>query len=143
MRQQYPLPTLGRALGLGVGLFLTDLSSFAQQTKPDSQQTIWIHDALREAQFPGGHRALSEYLRQHVHYPAEAAKADITGKVFASFVIDTTGYISDITILKGLGYGYDEEEIRVINMMPRWQPSTRSGRPIRVKYNLPIVFTRQ
>lgn len=79
-------------------------------------------------------------MRQQVHYPEEAAKAGVTGKVFVSFVIDTAGCISDITVLKSLGYGCDDEAIRVVKAMPRWIPGTQSGRPIPVKYNLPVLF---
>lgn len=131
---------LTRALGLSIGLFLASLSASAQQTKPDSQQVTWPHDDLRDAEFPGGRKALAAYMRQHVQYPDSAAQARITGRVFVSFVIDTTGQVSNLTVLKSLGYGCDREAVRVIKAMPRWIPGTQSGKPIRVKYNLPILF---
>ena len=139
LRQRYR-PTLTRALGLGVGLFLLATVAFAQQTKPDSQQTVWVHDDMREAQFPGGPKALIEYVRRNVRYPDSAARAKITGKVFVSFVIDTAGNASNFNVLKGLGYGCDEEALRVARSLPRWTPSTKSGKPIWVKYNLPVLF---
>lgn len=143
MTRLYYQPTLHYAFWLGVGFFFVSVSAFPQQNKPDSQQTAWIHDDLRYAQFPGGHKVLAEFLRQHVHYPVAAAQAGISGRVFTSFVIDTAGYISDITILKSLGYGCDEEAVRLVKAMPRWIPSTQLGKPIPVKYNLPVSFTRQ
>ena len=132
--------TLFCNLWLGVSLFLPVSIASAQQTKPDSQQTVWAHDDMREAQFPGGRKALAEFLRQNVHYPAEALRAHIAGRVFISFVIDTVGYITDITILKSLGYGCDEEAMRVVKAMPRWKPGSQSGKVQRVKYNLPVLF---
>lgn len=127
-------------LWLSVSLFLLASSASAQQTKPDPRQTVWVHDDRTEAQFPGGPKALIEYVRQHVRYPDSAAKAKITGKVFISFVIDTVGNASDFKVLKGLGYGCDDEALRIARSLPRWQPGTQSGRPIRVKYNLPVAF---
>ncbi|GAB3642704.1 hypothetical protein GCM10027423_33400 [Spirosoma arcticum] len=125
---------------LVVNLFLSVLTAFAQQTKSDSQQTTGFYNNIVEAQFPGGSKALIEYLRQHVRYPDSAAKAKIRGKVFISFVIDTVGNASDFKVLKGLRYGCDEEALRVARSLPRWQPSTQSGKLIWVKYNLPVVF---
>jgi periplasmic protein TonB len=94
-----------------------------------------------EPQFPGGQKALTRYLDQQVRYPKAAAKAGITGRVFASFVIDTVGRISQAAILRGLGYGCDEEAIRVVEQMPRWIPGRLYNRPVSVKYNLPILFS--
>lgn len=133
-------PILVRTFGVGVGLFLTGLSASAQLTKPDSQPVVWVHDDKRDAQFPGGLKALIEYLRQHVYYPDSAAKSKITGKVLMSFLIDTTGQVSNPVILKSVGYGCDEEAVRVVKAIPRWIPGSQSGKPTWVKYNLPIVF---
>ena len=60
--------------------------------------------------------------------------------MFVTFVVTTEGEIRDIQILKGLGFGADEESIRVISKMPRWNPGMQSGRAVNVRYNLPISF---
>lgn len=75
-----------------------------------------------------------------IHYTTEAQKAGVKGRVFISFVVEPEGTITNIQLLKGLGYGCDEEAIRVINAMPCWAPGSQSGRPLRVKYNLPVLF---
>ncbi len=80
------------------------------------------------------------YLTENTRYPEAAKQAGITGRVFASFVIDTAGHVSQAQVLKGLGYGCDEEAIRLINKLPRWKPGTQSGRVVAVKYNLPVNF---
>lgn len=94
----------------------------------------------KQPEFPGGFDALKEYMRQTVHYPSEAQKASIKGRVFVSFVVEPDGTITHVQLLKGLDYGCDEEAIRVIKAMPRWTPGSQSGRPLRVKYNLPVLF---
>jgi protein TonB len=127
---------------LGVGLWSLNGVCHAQ-TRTDStraEEVIFVEYDIQPI-FPGGHKALTAYLQKHIRYPKTAANAGITGRVFVSFIIDTAGYISDITILKGLGYGCDEEAIRVVKQMPApWTPGTHSGKPWRVRYNLPITF---
>lgn len=89
----------------------------------------------------GGMAALGAYLQKNLRYPAAAQRANISGKVFVSFVVNTDGSIQDVAVLKGLGFGTDEEAQRVVKGMPKWKPGKQSGRPVRVKFNLPIAFT--
>lgn len=81
------------------------------------------------------------FLGKNLTYPRSAASAGVGGKVFVSFVVNTDGSLTDIQVLKGIGFGCDEEAVRVINKMPHWKPGKQSGRAVRVKYNLPITFT--
>ncbi|WP_223860718.1 energy transducer TonB [Spirosoma validum] len=94
----------------------------------------------KQPEFPGGMRAMENYLLTTVRYPAEAKKAGIIGRVFVSFIVEIDGRITGVERLNGLGFGCDEEAIRVINAMPRWTPGSQSGRPLRVKYRLPVLF---
>ncbi len=91
-------------------------------------------------EFPGGDDALIAYIKRRQRYPAEAARAGISGRVFVSFVITETGQIQDVQVLKGLGYGCDEEAVRLVREMPRWKPGTQSNRIVKVKFNLPFTF---
>ena len=95
----------------------------------------------QQPEFPGGMAALGQYLGKNLRYPAAAQRANISGKVFISFVVNTDGSIQDVSVLKGLGFGTDEEAQRVVKSMPKWRPGKQSGRAVRVKYNLPINFT--
>lgn len=92
-------------------------------------------------EFPGGSGALTEYLLKNVRYPPEARKATTKNRVYTSFIVEVDGTLTNVRILRGLGYGCDEEAMRVIQRMSRWQPGKQSGRAVRVKYNLPIAFT--
>ncbi|MEZ0538452.1 energy transducer TonB [Fibrella arboris] len=91
-------------------------------------------------EFVGGNAAMYAWLGKNIKYPAAASRANISGKVFVSFTVNTDGSITDAQVLKGLGFGTDEEAIRVVKSMPKWKPGKQSGRPVRVKYNLPISF---
>ncbi|RCR69165.1 TonB family protein [Larkinella punicea] len=94
----------------------------------------------KNPEFPGGMQALSDFIAKNMQYPEAARRAHVSGKVFVRFVINTDGSFQDVQILKGIGFGADEETIRIIKAMPRWKPGTQDGKPVRVRYNLPIKF---
>jgi protein TonB len=70
-----------------------------------------------------------------------AAENNITGKVFISFTVEKDGSITDVKVDRKLGYGTDEEAVRVIKASKRWNPGMQNGKPVRVKYNIPIQFS--
>lgn len=88
----------------------------------------------------GGMGAFMQYLQKNLKYPEQARRMNVEGKVFVQFVIDKDGSPTDITVLKGIGSGCDEEAIRVIKNMPKWTPGKQRGRPVKVRMSLPIVF---
>jgi TonB family protein len=90
--------------------------------------------------FPGGIRAMYDFLGDNIKYPSAAANANVTGRVFLSFIVDASGAIRDVTVLKGIGFGCDEEAVRVVSKFPKWNPGMQDGKPVSVKYNLPIMF---
>jgi protein TonB len=94
-------------------------------------------------EFAGGADALMKYLRSHLRYPSAALAAQAEGRVFVSFVVQADGTIADIGILKGLGYGLDEEAQRVVRQMPTWTPGKQSNHAVPVKFTLPITFRIQ
>jgi protein TonB len=94
----------------------------------------------QQPEFPGGTAEMYKYLSKNIKYPSAASRANVSGRVFMSFVVNTDGSIQDVSVLKGLGFGCDEEAIRVVKAMPKWKPGKQSGRAVRVKYNLPINF---
>lgn len=128
-----------RTLTLGVSLLLLSISGFAQSG--DSRNESQIFTVVeKHPEFTGGIRAFQDYLATNVRYPAAAAAAKVTGKVFVNFIVRDDGRITDVNVLKGLGHGCDEEAVRVISAMPNWKPGTQSGRPVNVKYNVVVPF---
>ncbi len=98
----------------------------------------------QQPEFMGGMNGLGQLLAQNIRYPSEAQKSRVEGRVFVSFVINTDGNVSDVNVLKGIGFGCDEEAVRVVKLTNgRWKPGIQRGRPVRVKYNLPINFALQ
>lgn len=90
--------------------------------------------------FPGGDEEMFKFLDKNIVYPSNAKDLNVQGKVYVSFVIDTFGNISNVSVERGIGFGCDDEAIRVISMMPRWEPGLQSGHPVKVKFVLPIYF---
>ena len=100
-----------------------------------------VFDVVEEMpQYPGGPQALFKFLGENVHYPAEAEKAGIQGRVIATFVVEKDGSISQPTIVKSVDPLLDAEAIRVISAMPNWKPGKQNGKVVRVKYTVPLSF---
>ncbi|RYF69295.1 MAG: energy transducer TonB, partial [Cytophagaceae bacterium] len=92
-------------------------------------------------EFVGGMQALGQFLSQNLQYPQEAVRARAQGKVFVSFVINADGAVENVQVLKGMGYGADEEAVRVVKKTNgHWKPGVQRGQKVKVKYNLPINF---
>ncbi|MCX6217182.1 energy transducer TonB [Spirosoma sp.] len=132
------LPTFIRLAGLSVGIFMTTFSLAQRPPKLDDPTVFTVVE--KQPEFPGGMSALSTFIKTNTTYPPDAQKAGIKGTVYLSFIVERDGSRTAITILQGMGYGCDEEAMRVVRMMPNWLPGSQDGHPLRVKYNLPIRF---
>jgi protein TonB len=93
-----------------------------------------------QPEFPGGTAALMEYLRKNIKYPAICRENNIQGKVIVTFVVNKDGSIVDIEVIKSVNPSLDKEAIRVISQMPNWKPGAQRGKPVRVKYSVPVNF---
>lgn len=93
------------------------------------------------AQFPGGLKALYQYLKDNLKYPDRAKKLVITGTVYVEFMVEKDGSVSNIKIIRPVGGGCNEEAIRVIENMPQWIPAKQRKQPVRTKWTLPIKFS--
>ncbi|MGZ3814881.1 MAG: TonB family protein [Mucilaginibacter sp.] len=89
----------------------------------------------------GGASAWSKFLQKNIHYPAQATEEGKQGKVYLSFIIEKDGQLSNITVIRGVGFGLDEEALRVLRKAPAWKPGMQNGHAVRVKYTIPINFT--
>ena len=108
---------------------------------PSSSKEKEIPDQPDETpEFVGGQKAMMAWLSKNVKYPEEAQKAKISGTVYTSFVVESDGSLSDFKILKGVSKSLDEEALRVVRSMPKWQPATKDGKPIATRMSVPIRF---
>ena len=114
-------------------------ATLTYEIKEDSPQDVF--DVVEKMpEFPGGVQELLGFLSKTIKYPAEAEKAGKQGRVIATFVVRKDGSISDARVVKSVDPLLDAEALRVINAMPAWIPGTQNGKPVNVKYTVPISF---
>lgn len=87
-----------------------------------------------------GERSLMKFLAANIRYPAKARENEISGTALVQFVVDKDGSIAQVSLLRGICDGIRDECQRVIGLMPRWNPGTVNGKPVKVRYTLPIRF---
>lgn len=122
------------------------LTSFAQSDEAIRQFDEYQKKIAKNAgldhmpRFPQGTRALFDFLNENIHYPEEAEKKKIEGRVIITFVVDGDSTINEVEIIQRVHPLLDAEALRVVKAMPKWEPATKSGVPVRVKYTIPISF---
>ena len=94
-------------------------------------------------EFPGGAAKMMEYIQKNIKYPLMARESDIQGRVFVNFVVEPDGSISNVAVLRGIGGGCDEEAVRVVQSMPKWNPGKQRGTAVRCAFTVPIIFKLQ
>lgn len=90
--------------------------------------------------FPGGDAAMLKFLGSKINYPAAALDRGLSGKVYITFTVDPQGHLHDPHVVRGLGSGLDEEALRLVRLMPWWNPGKVQGQPVWVSMTMPIVF---
>jgi len=127
----------------GVVLVVTKKANNTEETKTtenlqgDNKAVFTIVEELPS--FPGGESERAKFFSNNLRVPAES----IEGTVYVSFIVKEDGSIADAKILRGLGKNYDEEVLRVINLMPKWLPGTQNGEAAAVKFNMPVKFSKK
>ncbi|MEM9051679.1 MAG: TonB family protein [Bacteroidota bacterium] len=102
------------------------------------EEPLRIADVM--PQFPGGEAARMEFLRDNVSYTTMALDAGLSGKIHIEFTVGIDGNVKDIVLLKGLGGGLDEIALNAVRSMPKWNPGFHDGRPVSVRFVMPIAF---
>ena len=92
-------------------------------------------------QFPGGQGVMMKYLAANIKYPASAVKAKKQGRVIIAFVIQKDGSVTNARIVKSVDPELDAEALRIVKAMPNWTPGTQDGKPVNVRYTIPVVFS--
>ncbi|AZI26956.1 energy transducer TonB [Pedobacter sp. G11] len=92
------------------------------------------------AEFPGGINKARQFIANNLKYPKKAVEHGVNGTVQAKFTIEVDGSLTNIDIVKKLGYGCDEEVIRVLKSMPKWKPAILKGKSVKSYFTMPISF---
>ena len=94
-------------------------------------------------QFPGGETALMKYLQSHINYPPMAAENNVQGRVVVQFVVDKTGKVGEVKIVRSVDKDLDKEAARVCASLPKFTPGRQNGQAVSVWYTLPVTFKLQ
>ncbi len=94
----------------------------------------------KHSQFPGGPDKLSRYINSHVNYPEVAQQKGVQGKVYVAFIVEKDGSISNVEIVRGVSASINQEAMRVIRSMPKWNPALKDGLIVRSRARVPINF---
>lgn len=131
-------------LAILFSILLSTTQGMAQDLRqaPDSIQTPAspCKTIIQQPSFPGGNAALMEYMYRNLHYPQNAIREKIQGRVVVSFFVGTNGEIEEIEVIKSPHKYLSKEAIRIVKKMPKWEPGLKNGKPVRVKYALPVTF---
>jgi len=92
-------------------------------------------------EFPGGDLGLMKYIQKNVKYPPIAKEYNITGKVYVSFIVDKSGLVTNVKIVRGVDKNLDAEALRVVKSLPKYKPGKQRGKAVRVMFTIPINFT--
>lgn len=117
-------------------LLFSFMTSTAQTKKNDM-----VFDVVEVMpQFPGGQIAMLQYLMKNIKYPEQAMKEGIQGRVAVRFIVEKDGSISDVKPVLSVHPLLNKEAVRVVKSMPKWTPGKQNGKPVRVRFNLPVMF---
>jgi len=110
----------------------------AQVIEDAREEVFLVVEEMPE--FPGGNGAMMKYIASNIKYPRIASQQGLEGRVIVTFVINGQGEVSNVDVIKGIGGGCDEEALRVIKSLPKWKAGRQNGRPVSVKFTVPIKF---
>ena len=108
------------------------------EPEPEEEEIFMVVEDQPE--FPGGTAALLEYLRKNIKYPAICRENNIQGRVLVTFIVNKDGAIVEPEVVKSVNPSLDKEALQVISTMPNWKPGSQRGKPVRVKYTVPVNF---
>lgn len=109
-----------------------------EEPEEEEEEVFMIVEDMPE--FPNGPMAMMKFLRDNIVYPRIAIDNDLQGTVIVQFVVAKDGHINNVSVVRGIGGGCDEEAVRVIKKMPNWNPGKQRGRAVPVNIRVPVRF---
>jgi tonB family C-terminal domain len=121
-------------------MMLVLLFSFMTSTAQTKKNNMVFDVVEVMPQFPGGQIAMLKYIMENIKYPKQIMEEGIQGRVTVSFIVEKDGRVSNVRLLRSVQSALDKEAIRVVKSMPKWTPGKQNGKPVRVRFNLPVMF---
>ena len=121
-------------------MMLVLLFSFMTSTAQTKKNNM-VYDVVEVMpQYPGGQIAMLKYIMENIKYPKQIMEEGIQGRVTVSFIVEKDGRVSNVRLLRSVQPLLDKEAVRVVKSMPKWSPGKQKGKPVRVRFNLPVMF---
>ena len=121
-------------------MMLVLLFSFMTSTAQTKKNNM-VYDVVEVMpQYPGGQIAMLKYIMENIKYPEQAMKEGIQGRVTVSFIVEKDGRVSNVRLLRSVQSSLDKEAVRVVKSMPKWSPGKQKGKPVRVRFVVPVMF---
>ncbi|MEM6735155.1 MAG: energy transducer TonB [Bacteroidota bacterium] len=121
-------------------LLINSIQTYSQEYDSIAFNAEKFIEVEESAQFPGGLNGWTKYLKENLKYPREARRNNITGRVFLEFVVEEDGSVTNIKVLRSLGYGCDKEAIRLLSETPKWIPAKADNKPVKQKMLQVLLF---
>ncbi len=116
-------------------------ANVAASTVRPKEETVYDMKSVQVApKFEGGTDRMAEWIRDHIQYPAQAAKAKVEGRVIVEFIIAKDGSVTSPRVVRGINDALNNEAIRVIQTLPRWTPGYSGGKAVQTRYTFPVTF---
>ncbi len=112
-----------------------------QEEEPEEQKIFQVVEEMPE--FPGGMAECLKFLSKNIKYPTISQEKGVQGRVVVQFVVNQDGSIVDPEVVRAVDPYLDKEALRVISIMPKWKPGKQLGKPVRVRYTVPVTFKLQ
>ena len=121
-------------------MMLVLLFSFMTSTAQTKKNDMLFSVVEVMPQYPGGQIAMMKYIMENIKYPEQAMKEGIQGRVTVRFIVEKDGSISNVKPVLSVHPLLDKEAVRVVESMPKWSPGKQNGKPVRVRFNVPVMF---
>lgn len=122
----------------------TTTETAAETVAPAPASTDSVYEVAEVMpEFPGGTQALFKFISENLEYPQHAIDGQIEGRVVVQFVVDKTGKVGNIQVVRSIDKLLDQAAIDVVRALPAWKPGMQNGQPVNVRYTLPIAFKLQ
>jgi len=125
-------------------LYLVIILSIPTESYSQTTQNDTVYDFVTiMPEYPGGQKGMLSYFIQNMRFPLAAYLNGVSTTAYVNFIIETDGSVSDVLVLKPIGYGCDQEAIRLVSQMKDWKPGEMNGKKVRVRSNTPVYFKEE
>jgi len=118
--------------------YAVNLENIVNQQFIDNGNYVESYEII--PRFPGGDKALSDFIKRNMRYPKSAKKKGIEGRVVVRFFVETDGKLTNFSIAKSVNSQLDKEALRIVKKMPKWEPGQLGGRIVRMSCAVPVLF---